>query len=263
MLGKINFVLVALVALTSCQSEFATETSCPEQIQVPVQDVKLTSSQFTLNWPEGRHLAQGTIKNEGELAEAILEKGLVDKEMVNSLTQKYQNSLIVKHYLGEFIKKNVTADSIEEYFENNKSKYMRRQYAADIIFLRLKLSDDEYSQEQKRQLLQGVVNSIVTGATIDDIKDKYAATEIEFTTGKFNEKNLLPELVENIKRMSETETVGPIETNDGFYVLHLNDVIDEMSPFETVMKDIWYEKVTELRKDEVRRLLRKKGSDLN
>ena len=190
--------------------------------------------------------------SEYSFEEYIKSYGYTDKSFKSYLKKQYKIEKIKEAMIGDV---EVSDTEIEEYYNSNKSTYAVNPgaYVKQIVF-KSDVTGEEDAKEARELILNGKTFEEV--AAMDKFKDDTVVEDLGYQQFEDND-NLVSDLINGFKDLSENQLSEPIKTNFGWHLLintkiyseattlDLNDVKDD------IKKELKSQKSEEIYKDKV------------
>jgi peptidyl-prolyl cis-trans isomerase D len=141
----------------------------------------------------------------------------------------------------------VTEQALREYYQLNQDRYLQdeQRQARHILILS---GDDEAAAEAEANDLLARIRA---GESFEELAAEYSADTFTGANGGdlgvMTQSQMIPELADVVFSMSEGDVEGPIESEYGFHIVRLDNILDQGPlPLEQVRGEL----ITELRASE-------------
>ncbi len=200
------------------------------------------------------------VYNEREkIAEAIEDTELLDSAMVDVEVEEFRKQMLISRYFDEYIKKNVTKESIQNYYNNNMQEFERRKiHVAHILFrTNTKMSDAEKNARLliAKEAYFRVQKNEDFSALVKEYSDDKLSVQKAGDLGWLEEGAIDPIFSRTVFEMETDQISEPFVTAYGYHIVKVIEGPKVMKkPFESVKGDISYRLKQQAKTAEMNRL---------
>jgi len=178
------------------------------------------------------------------LASAIDETGELDDKLVEAEVEEFRKELLIGRYFDSYLKKNVSDESLQNYYRNNQDKFKSTRAGVSHILFRVNPRMTEAERQAKLTTAMDVHSKLILGEGFEDLAQRIKEGAVSRT---FSEK---------VFALEEGEHTEPFLTEYGFHIAKLQSApSDVIQPFEAKKGDIRYQLRNQSKQVETKRLL--------
>jgi peptidyl-prolyl cis-trans isomerase SurA len=186
-----------------------------------------------------------------ELRKSLMEQGLTMDAYRAEIKRQIQRTRLVNREVKSKVV--ITKEDIAAYYEAHQEKYGGdRQYHLWNLFVRLPPGAGEYDRQEARDALNAHLAKIKQGVPFKDVVDEANKSDQVVRgsdLGLFRLAELSPQLQKTIGAMEPKQCSEIIETEIGYQVVYLQDVIASqakpLAEVESEIQDILFQEVVD------------------
>lgn len=163
-----------------------------------------------------------------ELREGLEQQDLSYEEYRNRIREQLLRSKLVNYEIKSKIV--VTRDDIKDYYEKHQEDYRgEKQYHLKQIAMTFSNQTNASEKRRVMEKMQMLYRELESGDRFDDIAEKYRddpAVQHSGDLGAYNLDELSPMLQEILKNMTSGQYTPIIETDLGFQILYIDEIVE-------------------------------------
>ncbi len=221
------------------------------------------ASQYADNQCISADLSYTPIPTRRKFAQAILAEQLVDTSVIERQVEAFRDQLVTRKYLQIYLRDFVTDEDIKRRYQQHIGEFERREIFAQLLHWPLNGDQPDYvwlgarnSAEHARDLLLRQFPVKTFMRKLDSNRAQISLSKPKLLSQWFSESDLDPIVWENLTLMRVGDIVGPVETDNGYYVAKiLEEPRVSVESLEAVKEKVRYTLMEEAKSAEIKRLL--------
>lgn len=191
---------------------------------------------------------------------AIEKASLLDQEKIEAEVKEFRKQVMISRYFEQYLKQNVTDDSVKNYYTANADNYQSTRVRAAHILFRLNPKMSETERKAILTTAHEAWSKLQKGESFADLAKALSEDKISAKKGGdlgwLKQGAVDPEFSKRLFALKPGEITEPFATTFGFHIVTMLKAPQIVKkPYEAVKGDIRYQLRNETKKAEVKRLL--------
>ncbi|TLM76760.1 peptidyl-prolyl cis-trans isomerase [Microbulbifer harenosus] len=208
---------------------------------------------------ERKRSAYDAFMDRSRIASYLLEGELSDDDAIKIELQEALNQKVIAAYFNKYLSNNISEDAYKAYYENNREKYVLRDFVVDRFSIRPRKvgQDTELLLEAAMESLR---NEMLAGKSHEEILSAFEGEENLIVTADVGvslaAENVSYELVDALQGLAEGGVSKPVSAMRGVQLFRVAKVTERQQSFDDVSGKIKFELNNSLKDHEYERLLK-------